>query len=586
MTADTTLLRVRDLSVAIGDTTILDRVSLALDGGQVAALVGESGSGKSMLAKAILRLLPKAARMTTGDILFDGQPVAAMDTPDLQRWRGRAAGLIFQDALSALNPAFTAGEQLREAQRLHFGRSRRAADAASVAMLERLQVPRPDAALGKYPHQFSGGLRQRILIASILLLDPRLIIADEPTTALDTLVQKETLDLFLDTARAIGSAVLLVSHDLGLVYRYASAVHVIRHGRIVEHGAVDTVFARPGHDATRRLIEAAPSLQARAAPPVAPSPPVLRLADLHVRYRERARAPWSPQRYWHAVDGVSLQVRPGEIVAVIGGSGAGKTSIGRALLGLCEDATGAATVGGDTVDLSAKADRTRLRQRIKMVFQDPYASMDPRQTVRRCIAEGLAPDDRTAGGALTEKVAHMLDLCGLPAGYLGRYPHQLSGGERQRVCLARALICAPDCIIADEPVSALDLSVQARILDLFDDLRRRMALSQIFISHDLGVVQRLADYVLVMKQGRVVEEGATRAVFEDARHPYTHRLLAAYPRISNQDGAYRLIEHSPAAADPPDGHAGFWHGRDRHQADDYVLAPVGEAHKVACLAGR
>ncbi|HET6971925.1 MAG TPA: ABC transporter ATP-binding protein, partial [Phenylobacterium sp.] len=507
------LLRIEGLRLeaeAGGRPPLLDDFHLALSPGEFVALVGESGSGKTLAARAILGLLPPGVRQTAGQVVFEGQDLTAIPADRLRRLRGGAVGMVFQEPMASLNPAMTIGAQLDEGLRLHTAMPAAERRAAAVAMLERVRITDPARRLASYPHEFSGGMRQRIMLASVMLLKPRLLIADEPTTALDTLAQREVLDVMTELAAAENTAVILITHNLGLVARYARRAVVLEKGRTVESGPADQVLAAPQHPYTRRLVGSLPRRgPARRATAAAP---LLSVRDLRVAYRRRDQA-----GLFQAVDGVSLTVAPSELVAVVGGSGSGKTTLGRAVLGLVKGATGDVRFDGlDPLALRG-ADQRAFRRATQLVFQDPYASLDPRMRVGQIVAEPLRNCPELSAAEKRGRVEMVLADVGLEA-LAERFPHQMSGGQRQRVAIARAVVSRPRLVVADEPVSALDMTIQLQVLTLFQSLQAQYGFACLFITHDLGVVEQVADRVYVMSAGAVVEEGATDAVFDDPQH--------------------------------------------------------------------
>jgi peptide/nickel transport system ATP-binding protein len=507
------LLAVERLVVQAGARRVVDGASFAVAPGEVLAIVGESGSGKSATARAVLGLLPPGLARTGGAIRFEGA-----DVGDAKRLRGRGIGMVFQEPMTSLNPAMTVGTQMAEAHRLHFRTTRAETAAACAAMLTRVGID-PGRARA-FPHEFSGGMRQRIMLASVMLLRPKLLIADEPTTALDTLTQAEVLDLMGELTSAEGTAVLLITHNLGLVARYAGRAVVMQHGSVVEEGAAAPLLAAPQQPYTRALVDALP----RRVPmlPRPPAPPLIEARALHVRFPGV-----------HAVRGVDLAIAPGEVVALVGGSGSGKTTLGRALLRLAPISDGTLHFRGADVTHAKGADLLALRLAAQIVFQDPYASLDPRMRVADIVAEPLRLPAGLAVPERRRRAEAMLDQVGL-AGMGGRYPHQLSGGQRQRVAIARALVRKPAFVVADEPVSALDMTVQKQVLALLRDLQRAEGFACLFVTHDLAVAEEISDRVVVMQQGAIVEEGGRDRIFDAPAHPYTRALLAAAPRLAGE----------------------------------------------------
>jgi len=525
------LLSVEALSVALpGGRRVVDEVSFTIEPGRFRALVGESGSGKTMAARAVLRLLPPGLSIASGSVRLGGEDLTALPDAALRRLRGPAIGMVFQEPMVSLNPAIRIGAQMQEALILHKRLSRAEAEAAARAMLARVQIGDPERCLAAFPHEFSGGMRQRIMIASVMLLRPQLLIADEPTTALDTLAQREVLDLMTGLAREQGTAVLLITHNLGLVARYADSVSVMRNGRVVEEGPARAVLAAPKHGYTAALVDALP--RRGPAPPQRreDAPAVIEARDVVVRFPGRFRLFRRAVTAVEAIRGVSLAVKPGETVAVVGGSGSGKTTLGRALLGLVRLAGGEVRFRGAPINWADRAARLRVRMACQLVFQDPYSSLDPRMRVDAIVEEPLRLLPELDRAARMRRVGAILEEVGL-AGYGTRFPHELSGGQRQRVAIARALVRDPAFVVADEPVSALDMTIQKQVLDLIARLQRERGFACLFISHDLGAVARIADRIAVMQAGRIVEEGPRDAILDAPQHPYTRALLEAAPRL-------------------------------------------------------
>ncbi|HEX2139487.1 MAG TPA: ABC transporter ATP-binding protein [Woeseiaceae bacterium] len=526
------LLRFDELSVAFGsdpDGLVVDRVSLSIHAGEVLAVVGESGSGKTMLSRAVLDLLPPGGRICHGRILFDGVDLRLAPAERMRRIRGRRIGMVFQEPMTSLNPALKVGFQMVEGLRHHHGLPREECRQRAIEMLQRMDVPNAAAALDRYPHEFSGGLRQRLLIASVFLLEPSLLIADEPTTALDVLVQKQVFDIMLEVARDLGTAVLLITHDLGVVARYADRAAVLHGGRLLESGTVRDVLLRPQHQYTRALMGALPRRELKPQP--VPGPPLFEVRDLTVEFAGRRTWPWQRPSGVRAVDRVDLTIRQGETLAVVGESGSGKTTLARALLNLAGPRSGSVLYKGRDVAGLAGDELRQYRSSLQIVFQDPWGSLDPRMRIRSIVAEGLRTVKGVSRREKRRRSEALLAEVGLGAEYLDRYPHELSGGQRQRVNIARALVAEPEFVVADEPVSALDIIVQAEILALLERVQKARRFTCLFISHDLGVVEQIAERVVVMYRGRIVEEGTRDQVFGSPAHPYTRELLAAAPRL-------------------------------------------------------
>ncbi|OWJ77942.1 ABC transporter ATP-binding protein [Haematobacter genomosp. 1] len=527
------LLSIENMVVSFGGQSqpAVRGVSLDVHRGEILALVGESASGKSVTVKSVMRLIDfQGGRITGGRIILSGkEPVdlAAAPEPVLRRLRGARIAMIFQDPMTSLNPVMTIGAQLTEAIRQHG----RAADAQvrALAMLEQVRLSDPERRMAQYPHELSGGMRQRVMIAMALVCEPDLLIADEPTTALDVTVQAEILGLIRGLQKQNGMAVLFITHDMGVVAEIADRVAVMLQGEIVEEGTVQKVFDAPRHAYTRKLLDAAPKFrEGGTATPVEVdrAAPVLSVHHLTARYPVRSRLLRRHIANVHAVEDVSFDLHPGETVAIIGESGCGKSSLAKSLLRLLPVAEGRAFLAGRDL-LTLEGEHLRAaRADIQMVFQDPYAALDPRMSIRQILSEPLRIRGLPVEGALLEA---LIARVGLPEGSLDRYPHQFSGGQRQRICIARALVLRPKVLIADEPVSALDVAIQSQILDLLKSFQRDDDLAMLFISHDMAVVERVADRIVVMYRGRIVEEGPAYAVLGQPSHPYTRRLLQAVP---------------------------------------------------------
>jgi microcin C transport system ATP-binding protein len=523
------LLEIDDLAVTFGEgaraVPAVEGVSLTLEAGETLALVGESGSGKSVTALSILRLLPYPhARHPRGAIRFRGESVLDAPPAKLRALRGGAVGMIFQEPMTSLNPLHTVEKQIGESLRIHRGLDRAGARERTLELLRLVRLPEPERRLQSYPHELSGGQRQRVMIAMALANDPALLIADEPTTALDVTIQAEILELLRDLKQRLGMAMLFISHDLNVVRRVADRVAVMRHGRVVEQGRMQEVFRRPRHEYTGALLNAEPSGHPAPADSGAA---VLEAEHLRVAFRTGAQGLFQRRREFVAVDDVSLAVRPGETLGIVGESGSGKTTLAMALLRL-QPATGSIRFEQrDITRLRARSLRP-LRRGLQVVFQDPYGSLSPRMSVEDIIAEGLgvhriarSPEERRS------RVAEALQEVGLTPELAQRFPHELSGGQRQRVAVARALVLKPKVVVLDEPTSALDRSVQSQLVKLLRDLQARHRLAYLFISHDLAVVRAMSHRILVMQDGRVVESADTETLFARPREAYTRRLLAA-----------------------------------------------------------
>jgi peptide/nickel transport system ATP-binding protein len=578
---------------------VVSDVTFAVSKGEILGIVGESGSGKSLTAMSVMGMLPAAAHVSSGSIRYCGQELLAMPARELGRLRGDRIGMIFQDPLAFLNPLMTVGQQITEALVLH-GASKESAKARALELLETVGVRNAAQRIGDYPHQFSGGMRQRVIIAIAVANNPSLLIADEPTTALDVTVQAEILRLLKRLRDELGAALVLITHDIGIVEEVCDSVAVMYAGRIVEHGPAAEVLTRPRHPYTRELMRSTPRLKvdgqtrlpaipgqppdvtrrpsgcpfhprcplatercsvedpalvdlgasrphrvacwaADQVPPVTTSARVvertedreerqiiLDVRDVRLGYRSRSRLFHRADTHF-AVDGVSLRAYRGHALGLVGESGCGKSTLARAIVGLIEPADGEIEIDGKQWKSASAHERSVLRRTVQMVFQDPYSSLNPRQTVRTILTEPLVVHGLYDGRSRGKRVEELLGLVGLSNSLLDRYPYQLSGGQRQRVGIARALTVEPKLIVADEPVSALDVSVQAQVINLLADLRDELGLGFLFIAHDLSVVRHLCDEVAVMQVGHIVEHAQTETVFTDPQHPYTRSLLAAAP---------------------------------------------------------
>ncbi len=526
MTASTPLLEVRDLSVAFGATVAVQRVSFTLQRGETLALVGESGSGKSVSALSLLQLLPYPyARHPGGSIRLRGEELLGAAPARLREIRGNQIAMVFQEPMTSLNPLHSIEKQIGETLLLHKGLRGNRLRARILELLELVGLPDAAQRLNALPHQLSGGQRQRVMIAMALANDPDILIADEPTTALDVTIQAQILKLLKELQARLGMAILFITHDLSIVRKMADRVSVMQAGIVVETGAVAEIFARPQHPYTRQLLAAEP--QGQPLPEISDAPELMSSDQLTVEFPLKRGVFGRVLKRLSAVDGISVRVREGQTLGVVGESGSGKTTLGLALLRLLSS-EGVIHFAGRRIDnLPGKALRP-LRQAMQIVFQDPYGSLSPRLSVGEIIEEGLRvhglAGDRNARRA---RIAQALQEVGLDPELQDRYPHEFSGGQRQRIAIARALALKPRLLILDEPTSALDVSVQAQIVDLLRDLQRRYRLAYLFISHDLRVVRALAHHLLVMQAGRVVEEGPAQQVFAAPQHPYTRTLLAA-----------------------------------------------------------
>jgi peptide/nickel transport system ATP-binding protein/glutathione transport system ATP-binding protein len=508
-------------------------------------VVGESGSGKSVTSLAIMRLLPENIATAQGSIKLGGRDLLKLSEAEMRRVRGGQVSMIFQEPMTSLNPVHTIGAQIEEAFRLHRGLRGHAATEAARQALERVRIPDAGRRLRNYPHQLSGGMRQRVMIAMAIAGNPRLLIADEPTTALDVTVQAQIMGLLAELKRETGMGMIFITHDIGLVAGVADEIMVMQAGRVVEQGQLDRVLDDPHHDYTKLLLRAVPhfdggrSVRRRVPHGRAPAAEV---HELSVHFPVRRRQLFGPPAgAVHAVDGVSFDLVPGETLAIVGESGSGKSTTARAILGLVGATHGRVT-----------AHSGRSRKPVQMVFQDPFASLNPRMDVEDLLAEPAIANGLRLDVHLRERMAALLDRVGLPADALHRYPHQFSGGQRQRLCIARALMLSPDVVVLDEAVSALDVSVQAKVLDLLVDLQAERGLAYLFISHDMAVVERIAHRIAVMYAGRIVEIGDAASVLANPQHPYTKRLISAVPSVARRRQHFAVdVSEVPSLVRPP-----------------------------------
>ncbi len=583
---------VNDLTVrfATSERTVeaVRGLSFHIDRGETLAVVGESGSGKSVTSLALMRLVEHGGgRLASGSMMLrrrggDVLDLAGADAGTMRGIRGADIAMIFQEPMTSLNPVFPVGEQIAESIRLHQNKSRAAARAEALRMLELVRIPEARRVLDRYPHQLSGGMRQRVMIAMALSCRPALLIADEPTTALDVTIQAEILQLIRNLQAEMQMGVLFITHDMGVVAEMADRVLVMYRGEKVEEGEAPTVFARPAHPYTRALLSAVPKLGAMAGTDLpakfplvrveggerhehadgrtdtpaatarpdasASAQPILRVRDLVTRFDVPGGLFGRPTRRVHAVERVSFDLYPGETLALVGESGCGKSTTGRSLLRLVESQSGTIEFAGQNIgELSGPALQS-LRRNIQFIFQDPFASLDPRVPVGYSIMEPLLVHKVASGKQAEQRVAWLLDKVGLSPAHAARYPHEFSGGQRQRICIARALALNPKVVIADESVSALDVSIQAQIVNLMLDLQREMGIAFLFISHDMAVVERISHRVAVMYLGQIVEIGPRRAIFENPQHPYTKKLMSAVPVA---DPARRHLRREPQADELP-----------------------------------
>jgi len=525
------LLEIKDLSLDIGPFEILRDIDLTVDDGEIVGVIGESGSGKSITALTVMQLLPPSA-VAKGSVKLEGREVLGLPDAEMRKIRGGTAGMVFQEPMTALNPVKTIGDQVAETAMVHGGMSRREALVVARQTLDRVELPANRFPLDRYPHELSGGQRQRVVIAMAIAMRPKLLIADEPTTALDVTTQAQILKLLQRLVDEDGMGMMFITHDLGVIAGIADKVSIMRKGEVVEAGPTVELFRNLKHPYSRALFEASSHVPPRIPPAVTGGTPVLAVDDVVREYPLPKRGLFEKRKVLRAVDGVSLRIERGENVGLVGESGCGKSTLARAIMALEPTQGGRIAISGEPIDPKRGASFA-TRRHLQVVFQDPYGSFNPRHRVDRLVSEPfhLLGSSAPTGVAREKRVARALEEVGLSAADAGKYVHEFSGGQRQRIAIARALIIEPSLIILDEAVSALDVSVRAQVLDLLADLSDRLQLSYLFISHDLAVVRSITDRVLVMRAGKIVEEGATEEVFRAPKHPYTQELLAATPDL-------------------------------------------------------
>ncbi|WP_421915250.1 ABC transporter ATP-binding protein [Mesorhizobium sp.] len=589
-TATTTgrVLDIAGLSVSVrgedGEREVVSGLSLTLSRGETLCIAGESGSGKSMTSLAIMQLLPRpAARISAGTIRLRDKDhgdteLTALNERQMRRVRGNRVAMIFQEPMTSLNPVLSIGRQLTESIEAHTGLSHAEARMRAIDALKAVRISEAESRLKQFPHELSGGMRQRVMIAMALALEPDVLIADEPTTALDVTVQGEVLELLRDLQRERGTSIILITHDMGVVAEMADRVIIMRHGRMVEEGKAADIFARPQAAYTRELLAAVPRIGAGAGrqesrvPEAEASRNVAEVKDLHVRFDLHGGFFGRVNRRVHAVEGVSFSIAPNETLALVGESGCGKSTTAKALAGLVPY-SGDIVVGGRNLSGLGRDERKAVRRDVQMIFQDPFASLDPRMRVGDLVAEPLVIHGIASKEERRDRVAALFERVGLTADQMELYPHEFSGGQRQRVCIARALALRPKLIIADESVSALDVSVQARVLDLLKELQREFGVAYLFISHDMAVVENISDRVAVMYLGQIVEMGTRDQVFSNPRHPYTRRLIEAVPvpDPARRRSRFARLEHEIPSATRKIGEAPM----------KLILQDFGNGHLVA-----
>jgi peptide/nickel transport system ATP-binding protein len=574
--APVSVLRVEGLCVSVRTERrlkpLVQDLSFTLNRGETLAIAGESGSGKSITSLAIMGLLPPpAVRVTGGQVLLGAENLTALPEASLRTIRGDRIAMIFQEPMTSLNPVMTVGAQLTEAIRAHDPVNRTEAAKRAIDAMRAVRLSEPARRMRQYPHELSGGMRQRVMIAMALALRPEVLIADEPTTALDVTVQREVLDLLRDLQRDLGTAIILITHDMGVVAEMADRVIVMRQGRQVETATTADIFAKPQADYTRALLAAVPRMGRATVRPPVKSEPIARLTDVVVRYPLRGGLLGGITHNVHAVEHVSFDIRKGETFALVGESGCGKSTIAKALVGLASH-QGRIEIGGQTMESLDPTGLKAMRRRVQMVFQDPMAALNPRMQLGDLIAEPLLIHGLGDAASQRAKAADLMARVGLEPDHLGRYPHEFSGGQRQRICIARALALQPDLIIADESVSALDVSVQARVLDLLRALQSEFGMSYLFISHDMAVVDNISDRVAVMYLGQIVEMGTREQIFGNPQHPYTRRLISSVPV---PDPGYRRIESPRMSSELPSPLHAL--GQEPKRV---VLQDIGDGHMV------
>ncbi len=531
------LLQIKELGLEISGRPILKKVSLQIEKGKVLGLVGESGSGKSMTALSVMKLLPEGSDLS-GQISFDGTDLTNLDETSMCHLRGDDIGMVFQEPMTALNPLKTIGEQIAEGIRLHRGATTSEAMHLAADILEQVGLPSDQHMLSRYPHELSGGQRQRVVIAIACALKPKLLIADEPTTALDVTIQAQILDLLRTLVTENDMALLLISHDLGVVADMADTLTILRDGKVMESGDAVDVLTNRRHPYTEQLAEASSHVPERSAPPVLASEaqmagiaPLLSVDKIVCDYPGKRLGIFRKSSPFRAVDSVSFDIFPGQTMALVGESGCGKSTLGRCLLGLHRQSAGELHFDGVSLSDDNNEQQTDARKHMQIVFQDPYGSFNPRHRVARLVAEPLFRSPHLSAVEKDERICQALESVGLDRSDRFKYIHEFSGGQRQRLAIARALVSRPKLIIADEPVSALDVSLRAQILDLLSELRDKLQIAYLFISHDLTVVQAICDEVLVMRSGKFVEHGPVEKIFLDPQEDYTRELLAAAPNL-------------------------------------------------------
>ncbi|MET3600788.1 ABC transporter ATP-binding protein [Martelella mangrovi] len=525
------ILAIRDLTIDLPEGSdrphAVENLTLDIHPREIVCIVGESGSGKSITSFTTMGLLPKALKPSAGEVVFDGRDVLKLSSAEHARLRGKRMAMVFQEPMSALNPCYTVGNQIEEMFEQHTALGAAERKARTIRLLEEVRLPEPERIYASYPHQLSGGQRQRIVIAMALALDPALLIADEPTTALDLSTQAQILHLFKELREKHSAGIMFVTHDFDVVAEIADKVIVMQHGRIVEQGPAEEVLNRPRHPYTRKLIDAVPRRAAEEDRGLAKKPPVLTVAGLQKTYRTK-KTMFKPAREVHACKDIEFSVREGETLGIVGESGSGKSTLVKCMIRLEDPDDGSVLVRGNNIAVYSRRGLHPYRKEIQIVFQDPYGSLNPRRTIGDQLVEGPV-NFGVRRSVAYERARELMRIVRLEPDALNRYPAQFSGGQRQRICIARALMVEPKVLIADEAVSALDVSVQKEVLLLLKEIRDKMGLTVLFITHDLRVAAQICDNLIVMQQGRIVERGSVDDVFGAPKHPYTQKLLAAQP---------------------------------------------------------
>ncbi|WP_294958272.1 ABC transporter ATP-binding protein [Sulfurovum sp.] len=537
------ILKVTNLSLSAGSTVLLDKISFEIGKGEIFALVGESGSGKSLTSLAIMRLLPPTVHVTGGDVVLHGSSLFVLPEFEMQKIRGRSVAMIFQEPMSALNPVMTVGEQVAEVIRLHLGLKKEAVKAKVISLFEEVSLGTPEEHYRRYPHQLSGGQKQRVMIAMALACEPDLLIADEPTTALDVTIQAQVLTLLKRIRKKRRLSILFITHDMGVVSQMADRVAVMKEGTLLETAERNRFFSGAEHPYSRQLLNDASAMQAREKKNDMTAETLLEVKDLKVYFPVKKGFFQKTAGYIKAVDGVTFRIPKGKTLALVGESGSGKSTIGQAILRLVDANGGKIDYRGVNIAALKEKSLKAYRSKIQVVFQDPYSALNPRMTVGEIIREGMVSlkvgvQDKTVQD---KRIIALLEKVGLPGTYRSRYPHEFSGGQRQRIGIARALAVEPELIICDEPTSALDVTVRAQVLALLKKLQEETGVSYLFITHDLSIIPAIADRVAVMKEGRLVEQGSVESVLKNPQHDYTKLLLASAPKIE----IFRHPEYQP-----------------------------------------